>query len=137
MLNHHKRKLSVTLVLFCFVTIGMMAFRPLSNEQPRKRNLKVLPENISHDSLDHIMDAFKVELGVKCGYCHAQSKDNPRRMDMASDDNPKKDICRQMMRMTYEMNQKYMATLPHNDTTHVQMVSCITCHRGEPKPMVK
>lgn len=136
MIFQNKRKISVTLLLLCLVAAGISAFRP-TDKQPRKRNLKVLPENISHDSLDHLMDAYKVDLGVKCGYCHAQSKDNPRRMDASSDDNPKKDIARNMIRMTNEMNQKYISLLPHSDTGAVAVVTCNTCHRGEAKPTVK
>ena len=56
------------------------------------------------------MDQFKVDLGVKCNYCHAPSKENPKKLDMASDANPKKDISRDMMRMTAEMNKKYIVT---------------------------
>jgi len=41
-----------------------------------------------------------------------------------------------MMRMTNEMNQKYIANIPHSDTAKVQLVTCATCHRGQPKPAV-
>jgi aerobic-type carbon monoxide dehydrogenase small subunit (CoxS/CutS family) len=99
-------------VLSSFVLLAafsIVSFRPVTpGPQQRKfKNLKVLPANIPYDSLDHVMDQFKADLGVKCSYCHAPSKDNSRKMDMASDANPKKDICRDMMRMTGEMNQKY------------------------------
>jgi hypothetical protein len=130
------------LVLSGFILLAafsIVSFRPVTpvQQQQKFKNLKVLPADITFDSLDHIMDRFKVDLGVKCGYCHAPSKDNPRRMDMASDANPKKDICRDMMRMTSEMNKKYISAIPHADTVTVQQVTCNTCHRGQPKPMAK
>jgi hypothetical protein len=136
MFIQNKRKLIVSILLTGCVAVASLAFTP-KDVQPRKRNLKVLPENISHDSLDHIMDGFKLSLGVKCNYCHAPSKDNPRKLDMASDDNPKKDIARDMMRMNYEINQKYVSLIPHPDTATETMVTCNTCHRGESKPSAK
>jgi hypothetical protein len=51
----------------------------------KAKNLKVLPKNISKEKLDTIMDGFKDALGVKCGHCHAAQKDNPRKLDFASD----------------------------------------------------
>jgi hypothetical protein len=56
-------------------------------------------------------------------------------MDMPSDANPMKDIARQMIKMTDEMNKKYIATIPHADTVKVQNVTCNTCHRGQAKPI--
>jgi len=113
--------------LTAFFGIGLLAFQ---GPQQQQRNLKVLPQNISRDSLDHLMDEYKIDLGVKCGYCHAQGS-------KASDANPKKDIARTMMRMTDDMNHKYMALVPHSDTAQVQTVTCYTCHRGLPKPVLK
>jgi len=137
-----KRK---TMVVFtcitAFIALLVISFKPITSEVPfqqrKLKNLKVFPANSSYDSVDHVMDQYKVDLGVKCGYCHAQSKDNPRQRDMASDENPKKDICRDMMRMTEEMNKKYMQRIPHADTVTVQRVTCNTCHRGQAKPLVK
>lgn len=130
------------LVLTCIVTLGafvVLSFRPGQEPQQdhKLKNLKVFPATSTYDSVDHVMDEFKVELGVKCNYCHAPSKDNPRQRDMASDANPKKDISRDMMRMTDEMNKKYIQHIPHADTVTVQHITCNTCHRGQPKPPVK
>jgi len=112
----------------------------VQQQQPKKlKNIKVFPASATYDQVDHAMDQFKVDLGVKCNYCHAQEKDNPRKNDLPSDDNPKKDIARQMMRMTDEMNKKYIATIKHTeqDTAMIQLVTCNTCHRGVPKPFGK
>jgi hypothetical protein len=100
----------------------------------QKRNLKVLPKDISHDSLHMIMDHFKLALGVKCDFCHARSASNPDRLDFSSDDKPEKEIARKMMIMTNDINQKYMNF--SDDTLKGEAISCITCHRGDPHPEV-
>jgi hypothetical protein len=118
------------------VTAACISAFSTGGPQQHKRNLKVLPENISRDSLDMIMDHFKLALGVKCGFCHAQSTTNPGRLDFASDDKPEKEVARKMMIMTGDINQKYMRF--NDDTAKAEeAVSCITCHRGDPHPEVK
>lgn len=132
MISHHRKKTFTISVLVSFVAITILAF---VQPQPKKlKNIKVFPSTATYREVDEAMDQFKVDLGVKCVYCHAPSKENNRKLDMASDDNPKKEITRNMMRMTEEMNKKYMSTIPHNDTTKIQLVTCNTCHRGAAKP---
>ena len=53
MLSHYK-KIAVALTLAALMVIGMAATRP-ADDKP-KRNLKVLPKNISHEDLDKVMD---------------------------------------------------------------------------------
>lgn len=120
--------------LICLIALGVQSFKSQDQQQePGFKNLKVLPADISHKKLDEIMDNFKMALGVKCGYCHAPSKDNPRKLDMASDANSKKDIARDMMRMSMEINSKFFT-----DSTKagIYKVSCYTCHHGEAKPAI-
>jgi hypothetical protein len=100
-----------------------------------ERNLKVLPKDISSDSLERVMDNFTTALNVDCRFCHApKDPKEPKKLNYASDANHLKDITRTMLRMTNEMNAKYMKSLPG---TEVQMVTCNTCHRGQPMPEVK
>ena len=98
------------------------------------KNIKAFPASMTYRQVDHEMDIFKVALGVKCNYCHAQTAQSAPKLDMASDDNPKKEIARSMIRMTREMNEKYMSTIAHADTATVQQVTCNSCHRGQAKP---
>jgi hypothetical protein len=119
------------------ITTISFAFTTVQPEPKKLKNIKVFPATATYREVDHAMDQFKVDLGVKCNYCHAPSKENPRKLDMASDENPLKDISRDMMRMTAEMNKKYIAAIPHADTVKVQMVTCNTCHRGATKPFGK
>lgn len=130
-----KRKSLLTVGAIVLTAACISAFTSNTNPQQHKRNLKVLPQDISRDSLDMIMDHFKMALGVKCGFCHAQSTTNPGHLDFSSDDKPEKEIARKMMIMTNDINQKYMRF--NDDTTKGEAVSCITCHRGDPHPEVK
>jgi hypothetical protein len=134
MLKNNSKKIVLLTLLCCVVSLAIFSFTNKQQDPIKFKNLKVLPKDISDDDLDHIMDNFKESLGVKCGFCHAPSKENPKKLDMASDDNPRKDITREMMRMTQEMNQKYISKIPHADTVKLQMVTCNTCHRGATKP---
>jgi hypothetical protein len=139
MIAQNKKKLNFILCLTIMGTLVTQSFN-VQQQQPKKlKNIKVFPASFTYEQVDHAMDEFKVDLGVKCNYCHAPEKDNPRKNDFPSDDNPKKDIARQMMRMTDEMNKKYMATIRHTeqDTAMIQLVTCNTCHRGVPKPFGK
>jgi len=110
---------------------SLSAFMP-KQEDYKAKNLKVLPKNISKKDLDKVMDNFKMALGVRCGYCHVPMKDNPKRMDFASDEKPEKDIAREMMRMTAKINKKYF----HDEMKEGKplAVSCVTCHNGKSEP---
>ena len=97
-------------------------------------NLKVLPRNISSKALQGIMiDEFEDGLGVGCNFCHAEQKGS-HRLDYASDAKPEKEIAREMMRMTMKINAKYFK-LRHPMIGETSLiVSCNTCHRGQPRP---
>ena len=103
---------------------------------PKPKNLQVLPKDISHEQLIQLMRGFAGALGTKCSFCHAAGAD-PKHLDFASDAKPEKKIARTMMRMTHEIDTKYMAqvTVP-NTTPEQQHVSCGTCHRGNEIPVV-
>ena len=133
------KKTTLLLALTVITAILTQSFS-FQQPQPKKlKNIKVFPASATYQEVDHAMDQYKVDLGVKCNYCHAPEKDNPRKMDMPSDANPRKEIARDMIRMTEEMNKKYIASIKHveGDTTNIQLVTCNTCHRGAPKPFGK
>jgi hypothetical protein len=129
----HYKKFAVVSALIALMVIGMAAARP--QEDKPKRNLKVLPKDISHDDLDKVMEGWKNALGVKCGFCHAPSKDSTsRRLDFASDAKPEKDIARHMFRMTAKINKKYFSFEKDDKGATIAAISCVTCHRGSPHP---
>jgi hypothetical protein len=126
-----KKMYAVILLLAGTVAAAVAALPPPRHEF---KNLKVLPKNINSKDLSRIMiDDFEDGLGVSCGFCHAEEKDS-HRLDYASDAKPEKQIARLMMRMTLNINKKYFK-LKHpliGDSTMV--ISCATCHKGQPHP---
>lgn len=130
-----KKQLTVVLGLSLMVIVGIAASRP-PQEQP-KRNLKVLPKNLTHEQLDAVMDEWKSALGVKCNFCHASRADDPRKLDFASDAKPEKQMARNMYKMTGKINKKFFKFKAGKDTDGKDMVapiSCKTCHHGTPHP---
>lgn len=83
------------------------------------KNLRVLPADTN---IQQTMGAFRTALGVQCTYCHVAG-------DFASDDNPKKNMARNMLRIAADIN----ATFPDGQ----RHVTCYTCHRGEAKPRME
>ncbi len=106
----HYKKIAVVAALFGLMATGMSAIRPQDDDKPKKRNLKVLPKDISHDDLEKTMDGWKAALGVKCNFCHAPSADSSNHhLDFASDAKPEKNIARHMYNMTAKINKKYFS----------------------------
>jgi Photosynthetic reaction centre cytochrome C subunit len=158
----HYRKIAVALTLTAFMAMGMAATRPPGNpallaadrigpvtdnarsltdkarpmdDNPPKRNLKVLPKDISHEDLGKVMDVWKTSLGVKCGFCHAPVADSTsHHLDFASDAKPEKNIARHMFRMTAKINKKYFSFDKDDKGNAIPAISCMTCHRGSPHP---
>jgi hypothetical protein len=96
-------------------TTGTM---PVQGQRPGPRNLKILkPEEVQP-----AMQSYTVALGVKCTFCHVQGN---------MDDNPHKQIARNMIAMTRELNTQ----LASNGDEKTR-VSCYTCHRGAEHPAI-
>ncbi len=80
------------------------------------------------------MQSYNKALGIGCSFCHSPQKDNPDNLDYALDGNHMKEEARKMMRMTIDLNKTYFRF----DTTvrpeYLKVVTCQTCHRGEPYP---
>jgi hypothetical protein len=102
--------------------------------QPQYTNLKVLPKNISSHDLQSIMaDDFEDGLGVSCGFCHANAKDG-HGLDFASDAKPEKEISRKMIRMTFDLNKRWLQNKHPKLGDAALVVQCNTCHKGQPFP---
>ena len=110
-----------------WIVVGLLGLGGAAVAEGQLKNLQVLPKSTSKDEVKQIMKAQAKALDVECDYCH----DVP---DMASDANPKKKIAREMMRMTMEINARYLKAIIKDAEKHP--VTCNTCHRGsaEPKP---
>lgn len=101
---------------------------------PGFKNLKVLPANISRDSLHELMDGYNAALGVKCGYCHAKSTSDPKKLDFSSDDVIQKTYARHMITMTQNINKNEFNFDKSNRPDTINIVTCGTCHRGNKDP---
>jgi len=126
------KKIKVLSALAAFVFIGIAAVKQPTNVE--FKNLQVLPKNISADSLDKIMDGFTVSMGKDdCNYCHVKDK-LTNTIIYEKDDKPEKEIARNMMRMTMDINKKYFQFNEEVTAAQVQAVTCYTCHKGQPIP---
>lgn len=72
------------------------------------------------------MQAIAEALGVTCEYCHSAARGSGL-------PEPRKDIARQMIAMTRELNARVEAATM-KPTGQAVRVDCITCHRGVPIP---
>ena len=71
------------------------------------------------------MRVFTQALGVTCAYCHIERPDG--RLDYRANDNPLKQVTRDMVAMTNDVNAMVRLSRPSAATTKVD---CMTCHRG-------
>jgi len=114
-----------------FIAFGAAATRLRQNGP---RNLKVLPRDISDEKLDSFMHSYNKALGVNCAFCHTPLKNVPDSLNYALDENPKKEDARKMMRLTIQVNKDYFYYDRTKRPEYLSVVTCITCHRGDPMP---
>lgn len=139
------QKTFLTICAIGSLIIGLQAFH--ANQQPKYKNLQILPENISKQGLDSIMNHFSNSLSVKCSFCHVRNEDT-RKMDFASDAKKEKHITRGMMKMAIDINKEYFAIYDESaknpdgtmkDTVSagymLRYVTCYTCHHGNALPI--
>lgn len=128
-----KKNFGISAILAALVIVCAAAIEP-ARQPVEFRNLKVLPKNISDEALQKIMEVdFNKGLGVGCDYCHAKAPGS-NDLDFASDAKGEKEIARNMMRMTLDINQKYFGREHPVIGDTLMSVSCRTCHQGEPYP---
>jgi photosynthetic reaction center cytochrome c subunit len=108
-------------VLALALVVGMVAQGPPPGAKKgggAPKNLKVL----TAETYRPLMATFTAALGVQCTHCHVQGA-------MDSDENPKKEIARNMIKMVSEINAKFPDGKAH--------VSCYTCHQGALMPKME
>lgn len=135
MLNRYKTFSFAAIILFAIIAMAA-GISPTYNY----RNLKVLPKDISPRQLDSIMGAYNKALKVNCDFCHIKPKKNifstvpvPDKIDFALD-NPMKEEARRMIRLQMDINVKYFNHEKGKRPEYLNVVSCNTCHRGNPFP---
>ena len=97
------------------------------------KNLKVLPQNISEDSLKGLMRGYNDALGVKCNFCHANNPET-KKMDFASDAKKEKEFARHMIVMTRDINAKNFNWENAKNPEQINVVTCVMCHKGSESP---
>jgi hypothetical protein len=114
-----KRFELATIAVAVAVSLPLFAF---ADPGSAPKNLQVFPKGTTKEQVKAAMKSISKELGVECDHCH----DVP---DMASDKLAPKKIAREMMKMTEELNSKWIKKVDAKAE-----VTCNTCHRGEAKP---
>jgi hypothetical protein len=99
------------------------------------KNLQVLPKNMSRAEVFGVMRRFTSALGLRCNDCHVVTNpgQQPERLDPSLDDKELKKVARVMLRMTMDINGKYL-TETGRTFTPLTRVTCETCHHGTSKP---
>lgn len=114
----HRGKASVeTKAAQHFQNRGDAAGRIPANE--KATSLKVLPPDTDVHGKGSIMEEFRDALLVDCAYCH-------KGPNWATEENPRKELARQMILMTRSINAQLPAP---------QAVTCYSCHRGAIHPV--
>ncbi len=128
-------KKNTVLTLLIFLSLLGISATHMPEDKPV--NLKVLPKDINEKDLNKIMVEDCADgLGVRCDYCHVENK-TENKFDYASDAKPEKDTARSMMRMTLELNKKYFGQDKPVIGSPSMLVTCYTCHHGDPVPKEK
>jgi hypothetical protein len=92
------------------------------------KNIKIL-KGIPAGRLVNIMNmGFGRSLGVSCGFCHV-----PGKWDL--DDKEEKNTARLMFAMVQTINRDFISKVPVDTGAPRPVVNCMTCHRGNPRPM--
>jgi tetratricopeptide (TPR) repeat protein len=84
------------------------------------------PQNIMPQNIMPLMQEIVQALGVQCEYCHSAPRGSGQ-------PEPKKDIARQMIAMTRDLNAR-IETATGKPAAEAVQVKCITCHHGVPIP---
>ena len=98
-------------------------------------NLKYFPKTIAVRDLIDSMRFFTFALGVRCDYCHVAKERMPLdSFNFRSDDKRTKRTARVMLDMVHHINMDHLMEVPERPVPNVQ-VTCVTCHRGLPRPV--
>ncbi len=111
---------------------------PPENWKPEKlTNLKVLPKDTTPDQIIDIMRHYTRSLGVGCLGCHKGQQGKPlSTFDFADDSKENKEIAREMIKLTQDINTKYPDAFPERNEGDKgkPKVTCATCHRRNRHP---
>ncbi len=138
--------------LLAFALLVLVAYAPANVESDplsagsdttwtwpdRAENLQVLPADTGPFELSQIMRGFTQALGVRCQHCHVGTEEmSLGEFDFVSDENVHKNIAREMMRMTWAINNDLLASIEGLHEAEGMRVTCYTCHRGGVTPQTR
>ena len=133
------RRLVILVFVLAVVAATPFALNPGPHAQGRfewpekAENLKVLPKDFPKERLRAVMTGFTRALGVRCSHCHVGEEGQPlSTYDFPSDENPKKNIARDMLEMLGDIN-KDLKKMELAGEDRVNMW-CHTCHGGRALP---
>lgn len=108
------------LCVLCFLVSGTLSQsgKKETTAGQKFKSIKVL-NDVPADDIGKIMNIMGQSLGVDCNYCHTG-------FDFEKEGKEEKDITREMIKMTFELNEKYFGG--------EMEVSCNTCHNGRTHP---
>jgi len=122
---------AATLLFAACAAIQQQKHEAVRADEGEFKNLKVLPQTITHDELIATMRGFARALGTKCDHCHVENPAGSKeRFDFATDTKKEKEMARQMIRMVKTVNTEYLSHM----NPAGQNVQCMTCHRGKTVP---
>ena len=121
----------------CASMLLAMSGTPITAQIPDEfQNLRILPTDISRDSLLRVMRDFSFALGVRCQYCHVGGDGiSFEGVEFHKDDDPDKRKARFMLRLVANLNNQVFPLIPERDDPP-RPIECKTCHRGLAKPVL-
>ena len=138
MLNRSRVVVALIALTFAACTaMKQQQSQPVRSDQGDFKNLKVLPQNITHDELITTMRGFARALGGRCDTCHVQIPGETNKFDFPNDAKDEKRTARIMIRMVRNINGNFISKIPreHDEPAEEKpVVQCWTCHRGHKQP---
>lgn len=121
-------KIAAILAVFCCAVVLLFpqnrqtaqTKQTLETAGQKFKSIKVL-NDMPADQMGKIMNMMSASLGVNCAFCHA-SNDG----DYEKEGFEHKDIARQMLKMTFDLNKNYFGSRPE--------INCNSCHQGKAHP---
>jgi hypothetical protein len=113
------------ITVFAFVLVATLLARAQAAQNVAGRKAEEVYKNIlvmkgaPASEVTPSMHLMEAQTGMDCTYCHVEERDK--------DDKPAKQVARQMMLMMNSLNQANFGGQ--------QIVTCYTCHRGQPIPL--
>ena len=125
-------------VFFEIVLVGSQAGAQQFRWPEEPENLQVLGDDIKGAKLGQVMRGFATSLGVRCEHCHVGEGMDLTKFDFPADDKLAKRKARLMLKMVGALNDTYLPKLSDIEARAEPnlQVDCITCHRGQPRPVM-